>query len=46
MSSDLAKASQTIAADLAGYRKMIPAFLAENQWQREAKRLLAAVDGL
>ncbi|MBT3171149.1 MAG: glycosyltransferase [Rhodospirillaceae bacterium] len=43
---DLAKASQTIAADLAGYRKMIPAFLAENQWEREAQRLREAVDGL
>ncbi len=44
--SDLVKASQTIAADLDGYRKMIPAFLAENRWENEAERLLAAVDGL
>lgn len=43
---DLAKASQTIAADLAGYRKMIPAFLAENQWEKEAGRLREAVDSL
>ena len=35
--TDLAKASQTIADDLDRYRKMIPAFLAENQWEREAE---------
>jgi len=44
--TDIVKAGQLIAANLDGYREKIPAFLAENRWEMEARRLLEAVDKL
>ena len=41
--ADMVRACRTIAADLDGYRAKLPAFLAENRWESEARRLRDAV---
>ena len=41
--ADMVRACRSIAADLDGYRANLPAFLAENRWEDEARRLCDAV---